>query len=99
LFFLKTVKKEDIKSLFKKSINKQIRDKIVEYSIENTSGLIMSKRNILKLVNECLPLFETFTTYKYIDEQMVLLESRKGFLVKASDVYSAIENLHNYIKI
>jgi hypothetical protein len=77
---------------------KKMTDQLIEWSEDNTAGLIMSRPMIWKLTyylwNHRLIISDID-----IDELMGDLESERGFLMKASDFKGLIEIEMNKYKI
>ena len=72
----------------------QITNQIIEWSEDNSSGLIMSEHSIKTLTRFLL--FHSIDLYNdSIDELMGQLESEIGYLIKASDFRNAIELIIN----
>ena len=68
-------------------VNKIVKQ-IIEWSTDNTAGLVMSKKNIRKTVNICIGNMNL--SRNFIDVTMEQNESDRGYLVKTDDISSAI---------
>lgn len=70
---------------------KQITNKIIEWSEENTAGTIMSAENIYLVVRNTYR-HSLYISKPVIDQIISNNESESGYLVKATDFISAFKN-------
>lgn len=68
---------------------KKVIELIIDWSAENTSGTIVSKRNIGRIVNAIYKEPKYFTPGS-IDIMIDENESTRGFLVKTNDILAAL---------
>ncbi len=68
---------------------KQIADKVLEWSDENTAGTVMSAENIYLACRKIDNI--TLCNSRYIDNIVADYETKIGYLVKTSDFISAFK--------
>ena len=70
---------------------RKIAHDVIESSLDNTAGLVISRRNIFKTVRQINSSNESIDS-SFVDEIMTDNESPAGYLVKASDFRYAFRN-------
>jgi uncharacterized alkaline shock family protein YloU len=69
---------------------KEVVEKIIEWSLENSSGTIVSRTNIEKIVSNIFNEPKGLTLSRIEDLVESNESARCGFLIKASDIVSAL---------